>query len=256
MNVYDKLVLITGANRGIGLAFAKEAHACGARLLLAMRDPSSFKEDWIDTRVETIALDLSSRTSIENFLKDSRLDKVDILINNAGQLTGGLLENQGIDEIYSMFQVNLVGLIHLTHGMMPKLIARPSAMIVNNSSVSGVMHLPCTTTYTAAKTGVSAFSSSLRQDLSGTNVKVLTLITPGIKTRMFDEIAPKYTAHMDVSNIKAITPELYAKRVFNAIERDEKILLPPLFSLERVGVFLARHFPLFFEWVSASQFKR
>src|SRR5690606_21303959 len=122
-----------------------------------------------------------------------------------------------------------------THGMMAKLITRPQAMIVNNSSVSGVMHLPCTTTYTAAKTGVVAFSSSLRQDLSGTNVKVLTLITPGIKTRMFDEIAPKYNAHMDVSSLKAVSPECYAKRVFNAIERDEKILLPPLFSLERVG---------------------
>src|SRR5690606_35695070 len=102
--------------------------------------------------------------------------------------TGGLLEDQPIDSIYSMFQVNLVGLIHLTHGMMKHILKRPEAMIVNNSSVSGVMHLPCTTTYTAAKTGVVAFSSSLRQDLKGTNVKVLTLITPGVKTRMFDDI--------------------------------------------------------------------
>ncbi len=254
MQLKDKLVLITGSNRGIGLGFAKEAHSRGARLLLAIRSPSELKLDWADERVETIALDMSSKESIERFLSDSRLNEVDILINNAGQLTGGLLESQDLDQIYSMFQVNLVGLIHLTRAMMLKLINRPEGMIVNNASVSGVMHLPCTTTYTAAKTGVVAFSSSLRQDLKGTKIKVLTLITPGVKTRMFDEIAPKYSKHMDVSSITSITTEEYAKRVMNAIEKNKKVLSPG--GLEGIGCFMARHFPLLFERIASSQFKR
>tara|TARA_R110000868_G_scaffold163335_1_gene395486 strand:+ start:12322 stop:13086 length:765 start_codon:yes stop_codon:yes gene_type:complete len=250
----DKLVLITGSNRGIGLGFAREAHARGARLLLATRQPSTLKLDWADERVDSIALDMSTKESIEHFLSDPRLNDVDILINNAGQLTGGLLEDQELDQIYSMFQVNLVGLIHLTRAMMLKLIKRSESMIVNNASVSGVMHLPCTTTYTASKTGVVAFSSSLRQDLKGTNVKVLTLITPGVKTRMFDEIAPKYSNHMDVSSISSISTEEYAKRVMSAIEKKKKVLYPG--GLEGLGCFLARHFPLLFEKIASSQFKR
>lgn len=254
MFVKDSLVLITGSNRGIGLAMAREAHQQGARLLLAMRRPSEFTASWADERVQTIALDMGKPESIDQFLQDPRLGEVDILINNAGQLTGGLLEEQTLPDIYSMFQVNLVGLIHLTRGLIPLLLKRPKAMIVNNSSVSGVMHLPCTTTYTAAKTGVVAFSSSLRQDLSGTNVRVLTLITPGVKTRMFDEIAPKYENHMDVSLLKSITPEVYARRVWRAISRDKKVLYPG--GVEGVGVFLAQHFPLLFEKMATFQFKR
>lgn len=254
MFVQSKTVLITGANRGIGLALAQEAHKRGLNVLMGMRNPEEFSVAWQDERVSFVKLDFSTRESIDNFLQSPLLEDVDILINNAGQLTGGLLEDQPLDGIYSMFQVNLVGLIHLTRGMLPKLLKRPQAMIVNNSSVSGVMHLPCTTTYTAAKTGVVAFSSSLRQDLKGTKVKVLTLITPGVKTRMFDDIAPKYSAHMDVSSIGSITPEKYAIRVWNAIEKEKKQLTPG--GLEGVGLFLARHFPFLFEKLASSQFKR
>lgn len=254
MFVQSKTVLITGANRGIGLALAQEAHKRGLNVLMGMRNPEEFSVAWQDERVSFVKLDFSTRESIDNFLQNPLLKDVDILINNAGQLTGGLLEDQPLDGIYSMFQVNLVGLIHLTRGMLPKLLKRPQAMIVNNSSVSGVMHLPCTTTYTAAKTGVVAFSSSLRQDLKGTKVKVLTLITPGVKTRMFDDIAPKYSAHMDVSSIGSITPEKYAIRVWNAIEKEKKQLTPG--GLEGVGLFLARHFPFLFEKLASSQFKR
>ncbi len=254
MNVQDKLVLITGSNRGIGLSLAKEAHRRGARLLMAMRQTDGFSQDWFDDRVKLISLDMGSADSIEKFMQNSELQDVDVLINNAGQLTGGILEDQKVSEIYSMFQVNLVGLIHLTKLMLPILTKRPQAMIVNNSSVSGIMHLPCTTTYTAAKTGVVAFSSSLRQDLKGTNVNVLTLITPGVKTRMFDEIAPKYSKHMDVSSLSTITPEQYSVRVFKAIEKNQNVLLPT--GAERVGVFLAQHLPSLFEKLASSQFKR
>lgn len=254
MFVQSKTVLITGANRGIGLAMAQEAHSRGLTVLMGMRSPESFSLPWQDERVHFVKLDFSSKESIEEFLLNPIVKEIDILINNAGQLTGGLLEDQPLDAIYSMFQVNLVGLIHLTRGFLPHLLKRPEAMIVNNSSVSGVMHLPCTTTYTAAKTGVVAFSSSLRQDLKGTNVKVLTLITPGVKTRMFDDIAPKYSAHMDVSSLASITPEKYAVRVWNAIEKEKKQLTPG--GVEGVGLFIARHFPFLFEKLASSQFKR
>lgn len=254
MIVQDKLVLITGSNRGIGLALAKEAHRLGARVLMAMRQTDGFTQDWFDDRVNLLILDMSSQESINQFMQNSLLSDVDILINNAGQLTGGILEDQKVTDIYSMFQVNLVGLIHLTKLMLPLLVKRPSAMIINNSSVSGIMHLPCTTTYTAAKTGVVAFSSSLRQDLKGTNINVLTLITPGVKTRMFDEIAPKYSKHMDVSALSTITPERYAQRVFKAIKNKQAILLPT--GAERVGVFIAQHFPLLFEKIASTHFKR
>ena len=100
-------------------------------------------------------------------------------MNNAGLMTGGLLEEQDIDDIYAMFQVNLAAVVHLTKLVLPGMLERGRGTIVNNASISGYAWFPGATTYAAAKTGVVAFSESLRRELRGTGVNVLHLVTPG-----------------------------------------------------------------------------
>jgi short-subunit dehydrogenase len=175
-------------------------------------------------------------------------------VNNAGQLTGGLLENQETDDIYSMYQVNLVGLTHLTQKILPGMIKRGRGKIVNNASVSGVMHLPCASTYAAAKTAVVALTNSLTLELEGTGVSTLTLITPGIKTRMFDQITDLYGDHVDLSLLSSITPDEYASKVIRAIEKDHLFYEPS----GKVGfaLWLARHTPSIFRKVGRMGFQR
>jgi short-subunit dehydrogenase len=248
-------ILITGSNRGIGLALAQELNRRGAIIYGGMRDPSGFEGDFENaSNFHPVACDLGDRGSIEQFLNDMKDEDFDAVVNNAGQLTGGLIEDQDLDAIYSMFQVNLVGLIHLTRGLIPNMVKRGKGKIINNASVSGVMHLPCASTYAAAKTGVVAFTNSINLELKDTGVTTLTLLTPGIKTRMFDEISNLYGDKMDVSSLSSITPEEYAKEVTKCIEKD-KLFYNPGGSVG-VALWLARHLPGVFRKLGGMGFKR
>lgn len=258
MEIMRKKVLITGANRGIGLGLAKAFYDEGAHVLLGMRNTAGFDlaaSGFSDgNRAECVELDMGSFETIEKFVENHKEHDIDILVNNAGQLTGGLLEKQDIQDIYSMFQVNLVGLVHLTRGLLPQMVKRGTGKIINNASVSGVMHLPCATTYAAAKTGVVAFTNSLNLELTGTGVTTLTLITPGIQTRMYDKINDLYSDNMDLSKLSSISPEDYAQKVLKAVKKDH-LFYEPCGSVG-FALWLARHIPALFRKAGTMGFKR
>ncbi len=112
MKLDGATALVTGANRGIGRAIAEAlAREPLALLLAGARDPGAMEPLAAPAggarEVRAVAVDLSSRESIERSC--TGLPEIDLLINNAGQMTGGLLEDQDLDDVYAMFQVNLVG---------------------------------------------------------------------------------------------------------------------------------------------------
>ena len=229
MELTGKTVLVTGANRGIGRAISEELATRRLELLLCgMRNPDNRKPLEAPPggarEVRAVALDLSTKESINEAA--AALPALDVLINNAGQMTGGLLEEQDIDDIYAMFQVNLVGLVHLTKLVLPGMVERKLGKIVNNASISGYAWFPAASTYAAAKTGVVAFSESLRRELKDTGVDVLHLVTPGIDTDMLDATKELYGRHMDSGAWDDQSPEDWAAKVVRAIERDDHVLGP------------------------------
>lgn len=249
MNVQGAKVLVTGGNRGIGLAMARAFRQAGAEVWVGVRDPKAVSE------FPAISLDMGSREAIARSTSDIEKLELDILVNNAGLLTGGLLEEQSVDEVYAMFQVNLLGLVQLTHALLPGMVKRGRGKVINNSSVSGVMNFPLASTYSAAKSGVYAFTRCLAQELRGTGVSTLVMVTPGVKTRMFDEIPKKYGAKLDLKLIEgAITAEEWAQEVINAVRDDREILEPKGFS--GLGVLLARHTPGLFNRLVATKYRR
>lgn len=259
MNLKGSTILITGANRGIGQATAYEAARRGAPIVLANRtsDPDLQKKLLLagSPRVDFFQVDLSRRENIDEFLLKIKDIKIDILFNNAGLLTGGLLEEQPINEIYDMLQINVSAVIHLTHSLLPQMLKRNSGKIINHSSVSGIMNIPCASTYSAAKSAVLAFNNCLRQELVGTGVSTLALITPGIETRMYKDIPNKYGKNLNVSSfLKSITPENYAKQICDAIESDQEYLWPK--GATRISLLLAQHAPRLFEYLMRKNFYR
>jgi hypothetical protein len=259
MEIKGKNILITGANRGIGRAVAKklaEDH-CHMHLLVRKQD-SVLEKEILDAGAASVKLwvgDLSSQSQIEKFYSEIKDTPIDILFNNAGILTGGLLEEQPIDDIYKMLQVNVNALIHLTQLFLPSMLARKKGKIINHSSVTGYMHFPCASTYAAAKSAVIAFTNSLRLELHGTGVSTLLLITPGIKTRMFDEIEVKYGKNISLTSNAAIPPQKYASMIREAILEDLPVLEPGL-NIAGVGVRLARFAKPAFDFVALKTFRR
>lgn len=257
MKIDSQNVLVTGANRGIGRGLAKMFAMEKAHVHLAVRtEDQSFTEELsrLGARsVTTWKADLGSRNGVDKLLQELGEQRIDILVNNAGQLTGGLLEEQPLDEIYSMLQVNVSSLIQLTRGIIPGMIRNRHGKIINNSSVSAIMHFPCASTYAASKAAVYAFTNCLHAELHGTGVTTLCLITPGVKTRMFDEIEVKYGKNLEVPT-DSISPEQYAQMVREAIETDLPILEPK--GATGVGLKIARHLPGVFSRGAIKRFRR
>lgn len=257
MQVVDKYVVITGANRGIGKAFAEICAKEKSHLILVIRKNEPALVAGLKSlgavSVQVIEADLSEKSEVDRVAKKLVAGKVDILFNNAGLLTGGLLESQDLDEIYKMFQVNVNALVHLTHAVIPKLVTQGSGKIINHSSVSAIMHFPCASTYAAAKAAVWAFTDCIQQELKNTGVSTLCLITPGIKTRMFDEIDKLYAKNMEVPK-DSISPEKYAAKILNAVKKDWTYLEPS--GATGATLALAQHFRGAFNFGVSKLFKR
>ncbi len=257
MEIKNKYVLITGSNRGIGKAFAEACAKEKANLILAIR--KNDRQLVADLKavgaasVEVIESDLITREGVEALAKQIKNREVDLLFNNAGQLTGGLIETQTLDDIYKMFQVNVNALVHLSHAVIPQMIKQKQGKIINHSSVSAVMHFPCASTYAASKAAVWAFTDCIEQELKGTGVSTLCLFTPGIKTRMFDKIDELYSKNIDVVN-DSISPEEYAQKILNAVKKDLTYLEPV--GATGVAFKAAQHFKGIFNWGVSQKFKR
>lgn len=248
--------LVTGANRGIGLAVARMAAREGAHLHLVCRIQGADEAELLTLGAKSVSVyvcDLSRREDLEQLIP--RLDSIpiDILFNNAGLLTGGLLEDQALDEIYALFQVNVLALIHLTRALVPGMIKRGRGKIINNASVSAFMHFPCASTYAASKAAVVAFTNGLDSELKGTGVNTLCLITPGIKTRMFDEIEGKYAKHIEVP-MESLSPEEYAEQIRSHILKDKAYLFPK--GSTALGLWISRHLPGLFKMETQRRFRR
>ncbi len=231
MDLTGATAFVSGANRGIGRALVERLSELPLRRVLAgMRSVDSFAPVMRAgaTEVRAVRMDLSSRATIEECCGelDGELAEIDLLINNAGLMTGGLLEDQSIEEVYAMFQVNLVAVIHLTQRVLPGMLARRKGTIVNNASISGYAHFPAATTYAASKAGVVAFTESLRRELRGTGVHAMHLVTPGVDTDMLRDTDAVYGRHMDTSGWDRIPASEWAAKVVSAIEGDRRILGP------------------------------
>jgi short-subunit dehydrogenase len=233
MELSGTTVLVTGANRGIGRALLETlAREPIALLLAGVRDPARFTPPPVSPggarEIRPVRMDLSSREEIDACCAElgDELARIDVLVNNAGLMTGGLLEEQDMAEVYAMFQVNLVGVAHLTARILPGMVERSRGQVVNNTSISGYAHFPGATTYAASKAGVVALSESLRRELRGAGVGVLHLVTPGVATDMLEATEEVYGRHMDTSDWDRQEPEEWAAKVVRAMKRDARVLAP------------------------------
>jgi uncharacterized protein len=233
MDLEGATALVTGANRGIGRALVERLCELPMRAVLAgVRSPESFDGPTLPLggarEVRAVRMDLSSRESIETCCAElgEELNGIDLLINNAGLMTGGLLEEQSMEEVYAMFQVNLVAVAHLSQRVLPGMLGRGRGTIVNNASISGYAHFPAASTYAASKAGVVALTESLRRELRGTGVRAMHLVTPGVSTDMLEATDAVYGRHMDTAGWDRVTPREWATKAVRAIQADRRALGP------------------------------
>ena len=181
----NKTVLITGASSGIGkasaFAFARE----GARVALTGRNPSRLDSTAAQvkesgTEVLALAGDLTDRAFRDRMAQSvqERYGRLDALVNAAGIIGNGTLENTSLDALDGMLQANLVSLFHLTQLVLPMLKASRGA-VVNVSSVTGLRAFPGVMAYCISKAAVDQFTRCAALELASSGVRV-NAINPGV----------------------------------------------------------------------------
>lgn len=197
MKLENAVVLITGANRGLGLAFAREALARGARkVYAAARDPSSVKLEG----VVPVKLDVTKPEEIAALARE--LKDVGLLINNAGiAVTGGFLNGEAsARDAQAMLEVNFFGPMRLTQAFAPTLAANGGGAILNVLSVASWINGPLLGAYGASKSAAWALTNGLRIDLKAQGTQVVGLHAGFIDTDLTQGIdAPKSTPQAIVS---------------------------------------------------------
>ena len=187
MNANAPVVLISGCSTGIGRALAIEFAARNWRVFATARKPAAVN-DLKALNVETAALDVTDEKSITACV-DSIMAKaghIDVLINNAGLLLIGPLIELEVSELRRQFETNVIGQAALIRAVAPHMIMRQSGKIVNMSSVSGVLPTPFAGAYCSTKAAFTAFSESLRMELTPFGITVVTVQPGGIKSNLSD----------------------------------------------------------------------
>jgi 3-oxoacyl-[acyl-carrier protein] reductase len=193
----DKIAVVTGANRGIGLAISQKFAINGAFVILCVRNTDSIDLNEIaphglKASFKVISLDLEDEQSIKNAIREIALvtkNKIDVLVNNAGTASGGLLHMTSIVELRRVFEVNFFGQVMLTQGLSRLMSRHREGSIINIASTAVDIADPGTFGYGASKAALVRASKSMATELGHFGVRV-NVISPGVtKTDMFDEMA-------------------------------------------------------------------
>lgn len=179
-----KTIFITGASTGIGRTTVKYFAERGWNVAATMRSPEQETELTSLNNVLVLRLDVEKEDTIQPALAKAigHFGKIDVLLNNAGYGTMGLIEAATEEQIRRQFEVNVFGLIRMTKAMLPHFRSNQEGLLINISSMAGRVTFPTMSLYHASKFAVEGFSESVSYELASQNIKV-KLIEPGaIKT--------------------------------------------------------------------------
>ena len=226
MNLRGARAVITGGARGLGLALAQAFRAKGARVVLLDRDEAELDRAvaLLGPQVVGHRLDVTDLAAVTALRDEILADgPVDVLVNNAGVVFGGTFGEVPLARHLATFQVNVAGMLALTHAFLPHLITRPRAAILNVASASAFVALPRGTTYAASKAAVLNFSESLDaelRELGAHHVRVSALCPNFIATGMFAGARSALGTWM-------LTPERVAAAGVAMVERGTGRLILP-----------------------------
>ncbi len=232
-----KVILITGGSRGLGLALAHRFGKAGSKLVLAARNQDELElarhlllhsgsvahED----DILLVSCDVTDRNQAAGLVDMAirTFGRLDILINNAGIIEVGPVEDQAIETYRKTMETNFFAALYTSQAAMPHMLARRSGNIVNIASLGGKIAVPHMLPYSAAKFALVGYSEGLHAELRGKGVRVTT-VCPGLM-RTGGEVHAKFSGQKDKEErwfqLAATTPLLTAsadyaaKKILNAV---------------------------------------
>ena len=228
MKILDSKILVTGANRGIGLALVEKLLEKGAAKVYATYRSENNRStlDEFGERVIPVHLDLGNKATIEQ-LSQSVLS-LNILINNAGMLSAeNLLENTE-EQLRNDFETNFFGTLAVTKAILPALKKASSAAIVNVASIASLAAMPSLGGYSASKAAVHSMTQSIRGTLKAGGISVHGVYPGPVATRMTEGY------DMELTPASAV-----AEKILEDIENGVEEIFPDAMSQQTGPLFLS-----------------
>ena len=228
----DRVVVITGASKGIGAELARQLARRGARLVLAARDTQALERVAEQCRelggtAITVHADVTKERDCQAVMAGAALafGRIDILVNNAGATMWARFDEVLDLAVFErLMQVNYLGAVYCTSHALP-LLRESKGLIVGIASLTGLVGVPTRSGYAAAKHAMRGFFDSLRIELSGSGIGV-TMIYPGFVATGIRENASgpggKAILVSPVKESEVMGVEACVARIVRAIERRER----------------------------------
>lgn len=226
-NIEGKVIVITGASSGIGLATAKHLAALGAIVSLAARRKDKLDQlvneiEQAGGKAKSFVADVTKREEVDALIAGTidEFGRIDVLFNNAGIAPISMLEHLHYDEWESMIDVNIKGVLYGIGAVLPHFKAQQSGHFINVSSVAGHRVTPSTSVYSATKLAVRAITEGLRQEGKPYNIRT-TVISPGMTQSELTESITDENIKPVISAMKqvAIPAESIARAVAYVISQ-------------------------------------
>jgi len=262
-----KIILITGASSGIGKATAVYLAQKGHIIYGTSRYPGSYPKPNSYTMLQ---MDVTDNESIQYAVNQiiSDRNKIDVLINNAGFGIAGAMEDTSIGKAKEQFETNFFGTVRLIKSVLPIMHKQDSGLIINISSIGGLIGLPFQSMYSASKFAIEGLTESLYMELHSSNIKI-TMIEPGdFKTgftekREISKNANQSDAFQNTLNIiendenSGQNPELIGKLLNQIINKSNPRLRYTVGAFDqKLAVILKRLLPnCFFDWIIMKHYK-
>lgn len=226
LDLRGRIVLVTGASRGLGAHIARGLASTGATLILSARDAATLTEtaqacEALGAAVSRVAADLTQASDRAKLIEQA--GELDVLINNAGVEFPRRLIDQTDEQVHAQLETNVVAPIDLTRRVLPGMLARGRGTIVNVSSMSGKSATPFNSVYAGSKHALNGFSSSLAIELLGTGVHV-GVVCPGFvaESGMWARTGLRAPAAM-----REVSPTKVVKGVFAVLRGAREVLVTP-----------------------------
>jgi NAD(P)-dependent dehydrogenase (short-subunit alcohol dehydrogenase family) len=236
-----KSILVTGASSGIGAAIAARLARDGHQVTGTCRNPEKEAVTGIRMLVLDVTSDASVAACVGEYLKEAA-GGIDVLINNAGYLQSGAIEEVTIEQARAQFETNYFGVLRMVRAVLPVMRAQKRGLIAATSSLAGMIPLPFWGQYNASKFAVEGLMETLRQEMKPFGVQV-AMVEPGSIRTPFYAVpdVPATTAYspwrerfsktMKGFEQKAPGPEVVAE-VFSRIVRSERPALRNRVTME------------------------
>ncbi len=226
-------IVITGASSGIGKAAARLFVDKGWNVVATMRNPAAEKDLKESARLKLVALDVQDpegpKAAVAEAIK--AFGRIDVWLNNAGYGAFGPVEAGTPEQIRRQFDVNVFGLIACVQAVAPHFRANKAGVLINVSSIGGIMTVPAFSVYNATKFAVEGLSEGLWYELGSFGIRVKVIEPGAIKTEFGGRSAdvwdlsraPEYAPFMDKVNASrarntrnSSSPELVAEVIYKA----------------------------------------